>query len=46
MVGFDPLVKLGLSVRFVFNVNVVNESFGMLPVLQPKTDHSVYANRI
>ena len=27
MVGFDPLVKLRRSVRFVSNVNVVNESF-------------------
>ena len=27
MVGLDPLVKLGRSVRFVCNVNVVDESF-------------------
>ena len=27
MVGLDPLVKSGRSVRFVCNVNVVDESF-------------------
>ena len=27
MVGLDLLVKLGRAIRFVCNVNVVNESF-------------------
>ena len=35
MVGFDPLVKLGRSVRFVCNVNVVDESF----VSEPTKDN-------